>query len=60
MDEGRIDRRRAGFGRYLFRSQSIGLTPCLLRASLTLENGRLPKKPLAADSGDGWDDWMMV
>ena len=33
--------------------QSMGLKPCASRKALALENGRLPKKPLCADNGDG-------
>ena len=41
---------------YLLKSQSIGSTPFFFKASLIFENGRLPKKPLAAERGDGWAD----
>ena len=38
--------------------QSMGSRPASTRAALARENGRLPKKPLAADSGDGCADSM--
>src|SRR5207237_2249329 len=38
--------------------QSIGSRPAAISASLARENGRLPKNPLRADSGDGWADSM--
>ncbi len=40
--------------------QSIGAWPCATSASLARLNGRLPKNPLWADSGDGCGDSMMV
>src|SRR5262249_58763132 len=40
--------------------QSIGSRPAATRASLARENGRLPKNPLDADSGDGWGDSITV
>ena len=41
-----------------YSRQSIGSSPILMRASLTLENGLLPKKPRYALSGLGWTDWI--
>ena len=40
--------------------QSIGFRPAATSASLARENGRLPKNPLRADSGDGWADSMIT
>src|SRR5205807_8475100 len=38
--------------------QSTGSRPAATRAALARENGRLPKNPLRADSGEGWADSM--
>ena len=40
--------------------QSISGLPASRNSWLMAEKGRLPKKPLRAESGDGWADWMMV
>ena len=40
--------------------QSTGSRPAATSAALVRENGRLPKKPLRADSGDGCADSMMT
>jgi hypothetical protein len=34
--------------------------PASRSAALIRENGRLPKKPLRAESGEGCADWMIV
>ena len=38
----------------------MGSRPAATRAALVRENGLEPKKPLWADSGDGWADSMIV
>ena len=43
-----------------YSRQSIGSRPAAARAALARENGSEPKKPLCADSGDGWADSMIV
>src|SRR5687767_8364571 len=40
--------------------QSTGSRPAATSAWLARENGRLPKKPLRADSGEGWADSMIT
>ncbi len=40
--------------------QSIGSRPAATSASLARLNGLVPKKPLWADSGDGWGDSITV
>jgi hypothetical protein len=42
------------------RHHSMGGRPASARAALAREKGREPKKPLWADSGDGWADSMTV
>jgi len=42
------------------RGQSISGLPASRKAALILEKGRLPKNPLAADSGEGCADWMIA
>ena len=39
------------------RHQSIGSWPAVRSAALTAENGRLPKNPVLADSGEGCGDF---